>query len=60
MNNDATFQGYFGVIPENMALPKALFLSEAEAIKYAGGAKVRKYGEPSLFPECLGPDCSNP
>jgi hypothetical protein len=36
--NQAIFQGFFGVIPENRAIPTALSTSEIEAIKYAKGA----------------------
>ena len=39
----ALFSGYFGVVPENMAIPSVLFLSETEAKEYANGATVRKY-----------------
>ena len=41
------FSGYFWGVPENMALPIALFLSEPEAARYdqeyGAGAVVRKY-----------------
>ncbi len=56
INNQATFAGYFGVVPENMAIPSALFLSKVEAKEYAGGATVREYSNASLFLEALSQD----
>ncbi len=59
-SNQALLSGYFGVVPENMAIPIALFLSRAEAKKYADGAIVRKYPNASLFLEALSQDSGNP
>jgi hypothetical protein len=59
-DNRAVFNGYFGVIPENMAVPVALFMSEAEAIKYANGAEVRKYLASASFSEVFRQCCRNP
>ncbi|PKN71227.1 MAG: hypothetical protein CVU54_02055 [Deltaproteobacteria bacterium HGW-Deltaproteobacteria-12] len=52
------FSGYSGVIPENMAIPVALFLSEQEAIQYAAEkygeySKIKKYPASSEFSEAL-------
>ena len=55
-NNQALFSGYFGVVPENMAIPSAMFLSGVEAKEYADGATVRKYPDVSLFLEALSQD----
>ena len=52
----AVFSGYFGVVPKNMAIPSAMFLSEAKAKEYADGATVRKYPDASLFLEALSQD----
>lgn len=56
----AIFKGYWGVIPKNMALPVALFMSEAEAIEYANGTEVRKYPTSSLLFEALCQSGNNP
>jgi|GEM_PF-2266410 len=39
----AIYEGfYYAVIPENMAIPKAMFLSEDDAVRYANGVSVVK------------------
>jgi len=45
----AIYDGYyFVVIPPNMAIPKAIFLSEEEAEKYSGGKwPIRRLAIPS-------------
>lgn len=52
------FSGYIGVIPENMTIPIALFLSEREAVQYADekygkNAKIKQYPASSEFYEAL-------
>jgi hypothetical protein len=52
------FSGYTGVIPENMAVPVTLFLSEQEAIQYASEQygekfKIKKYPASSAFCKAL-------
>ncbi len=56
----AMFRGYWGVIPNNMTVPIALFMSEAEAIEYSDGAEVMKYPASSLLFEALCQSGNNP
>ena len=56
----AMFQGYFCVIPENMCVPKAMFLSEEEALEYADGMVVKKYLASSSIIKFLRQCYSNP
>lgn len=58
-NNKTLFSGYYGVIPQNMTVPKALFLSEEQAIEYASGEPVKKYPASSLLFEALCQSDSN-
>ena len=56
----AIFQGYWGIVPENMTLPVSLFMLEAKAIENANGAEVRKYPASSLLFEALCQSDNNP